>query len=94
MQRTPKIKILPGQEVSNRQQDRSATQSFESAVAGQYYDGFNLPLKFILKDEHVTATRHVPGPLPLLGAAAAFSYSRKLRRSLKSKGGDASYQKQ
>ena len=27
--------------------------------------------------------RVVPGPLPILGAAAAFSYSRKLRKSLK-----------
>jgi hypothetical protein len=35
----------------------------------------------------------VPGPLPLLGAAAAFTYSRKLRRSLKPKGGDANSQK-
>jgi hypothetical protein len=30
-----------------------------------------------------SSTTHVPGPLPALGAAAAFSFSRKLRKSIK-----------
>jgi hypothetical protein len=32
-----------------------------------------------------SAPSEVPGPLPILGAAAAFGYSRKLRRRLKTK---------
>jgi hypothetical protein len=34
-------------------------------------------------DHEIKAVHSVPGPLPILGAAAAFGYSRKLRKRLK-----------
>ncbi len=45
--------------------------SIESAIVGN-------------RDGNLTYLFEVPGPLPILGAAAAFGYSRKLRKRIKS----------
>jgi hypothetical protein len=54
--------------------------------------GSSTPLIFSFKTSNgsgslgldtVVVTQAVPGPLPLLGATAAFGYSRKLRKRLK-----------
>jgi hypothetical protein len=37
----------------------------------------------VITDFEFAATYHVPGPLPILGAGAAFAWSRKLRNRLK-----------
>lgn len=91
-QKTPPIKIQPGVQVTNLDQSDSTIQ-YVSSNAINDKTAFGGTLEFILKDVHVTATQHVPGPLPILGAAAAFSYSRKLRRSLKLKVDDAGSKK-
>lgn len=46
-----------------------------STSSNSYY-GFDGPAA-------VSATAHVPGPLPVLGAAAAFGFSRQLRKRVK-----------
>jgi hypothetical protein len=89
------VKIGPHQILLNPTNAPSTTQSFSVfAFVPNINPTVDKNLEFSIVDQHVTATRHVPGPLPLLGAAAAFSYSRKLRRSLKPKVGDVSSQQQ
>jgi hypothetical protein len=48
----------------------------DTANAGTVANGGNV-------QRYVNTFRQVPGPLPLLGAGAAFSFTRKLRRRVK-----------
>jgi hypothetical protein len=68
----------------------SKSFKFEDASINLYINGVNQGTQFIdvktitayaLGEHHF---EEVPGPLPLLGVAAAFGYSRKLRKRLKS----------
>ena len=43
----------------------------------------DLPARLTANLTWATATRAVPGPLPILGLAAAFGFSRKLRKRMK-----------
>lgn len=66
---------------------------FVVQVAGAYGPGSNLVFGYnntTNADQSVTFTTgvfNVPGPLPLLGAAAAFGASRRLRRRLRLRNG-------
>ena len=54
-----------------------------NGVSDYDFSGFNSGLVFARISDfnsNIAEVQHVPGPLPLLGAAAAFSWSRKLRR--------------
>ena len=90
----PSFKVSVNEQVGNIPESGSTTQYFHKAAIFPSDPDTSRFLQLDLSNAHVTVVKHVPGPLPLLGAAAAFSYSRKLRRSLKAKGGDASCQKQ
>jgi hypothetical protein len=104
-QRTPRVKLMPGQTATNLERFGSTTQQvaiknvLRSTINDAKFEGKKPSLEFILTDIEARADKHpdptgVPAPLPLLGAAAAFSYSRKLRKSLKSQLDDASNRNQ
>jgi hypothetical protein len=51
-----------------------------TAGASQSADGCSFALDSTLANTYLTYDYDVPGPLPVVGAAAAFSWSRRLRR--------------
>jgi hypothetical protein len=55
------------------------------ATGGEYFTSiqWSSPSATGITDIQLGNTTNVPGPLPVLGAAAAFSYSRKLRKRLR-----------
>ena len=89
----PPIKVEKNQTVRNLPRFGSTTQHFTVAEIEPFDPSRARNLSLFVAEAHVTVQKHVPGPLPALGAAAAFSYSRKLRRSLKLKVDDAGSKK-
>jgi hypothetical protein len=60
-------------------QARTFTTKPSSIAVSQRFTAANRPLNSFT----TTYTQNVPGPLPLLGAAAAFGFSRRLRSRIK-----------
>jgi hypothetical protein len=66
----------------------SALSGFDPAVAGSLYVNDSSPGTLVITPRSPVPA--VPGPLPALGVAAAFGYSRKLRNRIKKSGNSAS----
>ena len=52
--------------------------SYNLSFGGSFYGGG------FQQDNHYRLVVGVPGPLPILGVATAFSYSRRMRKRIKS----------
>ena len=62
-----------GGSVNNNGKSTGTGQYLPTTLGGQFY----------VQYEYAQDVSSVPGPLPLLGAAAAFGYSRQIRRKIK-----------